>query len=225
MPANNKKQLLESFLAAAARGVKEQEKAERKARLKAAREEKILRETERTVFAEFEKVVQPLLDKLSALPSKDGKEFFFRVVKNVQMTLEGTPRSDLTVTGVYSNALAHWADNYRSGYSGEFPAKNRDGQGHGTGKVRVRRAEASVFTLEHNPNAIFGTGVRAGTHHEGVKDGPTFRISEVDVKRQSYKSLGDIPAVLGAWVAEVAPERLPELQSLKQKKPAKGPRP
>ncbi len=190
-----------------------QEAAARKAAEAAAQQEA----KQRRAFAAYYRDLAPVLDILSALPPKDGKEFFVRTDLSSRPDPEDKQNTrTINIWILYTQVS-------------DTPFSKHDVQTHGLAMNSKKNPEGTVqLALQDAPYLQLAVKQKGRTNEiqsvfvqesyvyapkplqSGVYRGD-YRMVRQESQRQNHKKLEALVAVIGGWVQHVAPDRLPEI--------------
>lgn len=190
-----------------------QETAARKARQEALLKEK----RHRRAFSDYYRNVAPLLDVLSSLPAKDGKEFFVRTALSTRPDVEDKENTRIiNIWIVYSHISPQLsAQSIPQTHTLAMQAKNDPEKiidlalqdtpylqlkAHQKGRAKEIKSAFIEESYTYAPQQ----------RQRGLYRGD-YRVNQVESQQQAHKSLQDFVPVIGAWVQHVAPDRLPEI--------------
>jgi len=178
-------------------------------------------------FRDFDATVAPLLEALNSMPKNgDGKIFMVKADKILLSDgSDGEPiRRSLLVQLAYSqpvdpNTVRNTRDPGSLVHGMVFASKNDDGF------VSPKLDALPLLEIELNSDGKKRETLTGSTYKEKadwvLRDKPSFEYGSLrlaaipyDAKKTALKSMTDIPALIGAWVGAVAPERMPEIKAL-----------
>jgi hypothetical protein len=171
-------------------------------------------------------ILNPVLDALMDLPAdKNGDEFLMRVTTGMEPNpISFTREPVMEVWMLYSQRSQRDICSQTIPHHHSLTMYRKDGA---DGAFYAEINGKPMLHITVGPDLIIGgSRIWSGMISEGWTrgwNGP--EMCNRLLSGKTHKSLSDLPAAIGAWVAEVAPERLPALaKRAKKPTPKTGPK-
>lgn len=207
-----------------------QKTADMRARREATMEQRRLREYQKKLhaaFGDYRETVAPIIAALDAVKDRDGKTFMIWVEQGMHTDWASQQeKRDLRINAIYTSPATEAdkpSDVHRLSVNVAADTRGRN--------LSPKLSERPALRIILSHDTLTGEKIIAETYREEKRwyeprQGHTypkpkgyFQNTEVRQSHEVLKSVADIPAFIGKWLAEAAPERVNDVRKVMGVKP------